>query len=100
MAARPGALPGPPQYVEEWPFGLCLGVVGHYVTYFGGLGSHVSGLGSGLCHILIRARYEHGSGFRFPFQDDIDSYSSVLKYMNHSIICVYRVGSTPSMPKF
>ena len=31
-------LPGPPKYVEEWPFGLNLGDLGHYFTYFGGLG--------------------------------------------------------------
>ena len=31
-------VPGPPMYVEELPFGLYLGVLGHYFTYFRGLG--------------------------------------------------------------
>ena len=28
----------PPKYVESWPFGPYLGDLGHYSTYFGGLG--------------------------------------------------------------
>ena len=31
-------LPGPRKYVESWPSGLLLEVLGHYLTYFGGLG--------------------------------------------------------------
>ena len=31
-------LPRPPKYVEEWPLGLCLGVLGHHFTYFIDLG--------------------------------------------------------------
>ena len=27
-----------PKYVEYWPFGLYLEDLGHYFTYFGGLG--------------------------------------------------------------
>ena len=39
-------LPGPQKYVEEWPFGLYVGVLGHYFTYFWVLG--VRGEGSGV----------------------------------------------------
>ena len=33
-------IPGLPKYVEQWPFGLYLGDLGHYFAYFGGLGSN------------------------------------------------------------
>ena len=34
-------IPEPQQYKEQWPFGLYLGVLGHYSTYFCGLGRGV-----------------------------------------------------------
>ena len=36
-------VPKPKKYVEQWPFGLYLGVLGHYFTYFGGLGTPLLG---------------------------------------------------------
>ena len=35
---RPLRGPEPKNYVEKWPFGLCLGVLGNYFTYFWGPG--------------------------------------------------------------
>ena len=61
-------VPGPQKYVEQWPFGLYLGVLGHYFTYFGGLGESVRVLAgrvwedflSSLSGVAPRCNYPEG----------------------------------------
>ena len=48
-----GILPGPPKYVEEWPFGLFLVALGHYLDTLGGPGSFYIKLGALLFRVLM-----------------------------------------------